>query len=91
MKHLKKSFHNFELTVFSNGKRFENFVRGPNIIQTSVWGSIPMQKKLESGGDVAQFYIMGVMSVCLPVKTSFWDRQLTYLVWNIISSLIAHI
>ena len=28
------------------------------------------------------------MSVCLPVKTCLWDRQLTYLVRKVISSLI---
>ena len=30
-----------------------------------------------------------VMSVWMPVKTCFWDRQFTYLVWNVVSSLIA--
>ena len=33
----------------------------------------------------------GVMTVCLPVKVCFWDRQLTYLVRNVMSSLITYV
>ena len=32
-----------------------------------------------------------VMSVCLPVKMCFRDRQFTYLVWIVVSSLIIYI
>ena len=32
-----------------------------------------------------------VMSVCLPVKTCFCDRQLTYFVQNVISSVIIYV
>ena len=34
---------------------------------------------------------LGVMSVCLPVKMCFWDRQLTYLVRDVLPSLIIYI
>ena len=37
------------------------------------------------------FHRVPVMSVCLPVKMSFRDRQFTYLVWNVVSSLIIYI
>ena len=34
---------------------------------------------------------ISVMTVCLPVKMCFRDRQFTYLVWNVVSSLINYI
>ena len=36
-------------------------------------------------------YYPSVMSMWLPVKMSFWDRQFTYLVCNTVSSLIIYI
>ena len=47
---------------------------------------VNMENAMEHFSDVGT-----VMSVCLPVKMCFRDRQFTYLVWNVVSSLIIYI